>query len=98
EEGEPEVARALRTVHGDVGIAQQVVRAGVLGRAEDDADAGPDAVDLAIEREGWFERLGEALADLDGFVGIGHFAEERGKLVATKPGQGVALAEAAAEA
>ena len=44
-------APTLGLVHGDVGLAEQLLGIGLLGSGERDADTGGDLHDHVIERE-----------------------------------------------
>ena len=84
------LAGGLRRVHGDVGIAHQLLDA-VLGIREGDADARRHAHvgDRLVER--LLQRLDDARGDLEHRVLRGQVLEQHGELVAAEAGDGVAV-------
>ena len=86
EDGDAIRPAALGAVHRDVGVAQQVVRAGdpVAGRG--DADARADRDLLAQDRERDPQRVDDAMGDIEGMTQRGVVLEQDRELVATETG------------
>ena len=81
-------------VHGEVGVAQQLVGPGA-GRVEGDADARSDEHLFADDGERPAQGADDALGDRGRAVLVLEVLEEHGELVAAHAGRGVALAQAA---
>ena len=84
------LAGRLRRVHGDVGIAHQLLDP-VVGAREGDAHAGrnPHVGDRLVER--LLQRLDDARGDLEHRVVQGQVLEQHGELVAAEAGHRVAV-------
>ena len=92
------LAVGLGRVHGEVGVAQQLLRRRGGPAAGGDADAGA-GVDLpAVDHDRRVEGVEDALGHLDDGSGVGGVLEEDGELVAAEASGRVARAEAAPQA
>ena len=89
---------ALRGVHGEVGLAQQLVDVRVAGLADRQADAQRHFDVLAVHRERLVERGHDPLGGLDGLVRAADRLEQHAELVAAEPGRRVGGAQARAQA
>ena len=92
------LALLLGLVHGDVGVADQLARAGRLGVVGGDADAGADADRLVAGRHALGERGEDPLGDHHDVLGPVEAVEQDGELVAAEARDGVARAHARAQA
>ena len=82
----------LRAVHGDVGVADQLLRVDVRP-AERDPDRAGDEQLAPRDRERGGERREHALGDHRGLARVGHVLEQHGELVAAHARDGVAGAQ-----
>ena len=91
------LAVGLGRVHGEVGVAEQLVGRGVRAAPDRDADAGP-RVDLApFDQHRFVQGVEDALGHLDDGGRIRSVLQQDGELVATEPRRGVARAQATAQ-
>src|SRR5216684_956391 len=93
----PRLAARLGVIHGDVGVAHDLVRAGVLGQTEGDADAGRSEYFPGPDREGRAQRLLNPERDGVGLLLVAERVQENGELVSAQPGKDVSLPQARLE-
>ena len=89
---------ALRQVHGEVRIAQEVVGRLLRAPAEGDADAGPHRHIVVVDAKRRRQALGDALGHRGGCLGHRPRLDQHGELVSAEPGHGVAGAGGGADA
>src|SRR5205085_1346911 len=94
----PRLARRLRTIHGDVGVAQQAIGVGPLRSAQREANAGTDENLTLANRDRRAQRLANPLGDLGGFGFVFELLEQNRELVAAESGNRIAAADATLEA
>ena len=83
----------LRRVHGDVGVPEQLLAVGAVPRGQDDADAGLDVEDHAVDVERLVQGLAQPLGDGLGLADAVHRRQHDGELVATEAADGVRVAQ-----
>ena len=83
----------LGRVHGDVGVAQEIVSGLAAGPGQGDADARPHARRAVAEIDGRPEDLEDALRHLSGHCGSIDVLEEDRELIAAQAGRRVARAD-----
>ena len=89
EDGVARAALGLRAVHGDVGVAHDVLRR-AIGRDEGDADARRDVDLTAVDLERRRQRLVQPLGHDRGAVHVADVVEQQRELVAADARDGVA--------
>lgn len=98
EEAEVVAALILGAIHGDVGMLDQgLMRDAVIG-VDGDADAGRDVELVAAEMERGLQRRQDLFGDVGGVVARADVWQEQQELIAADARQGVALAQAMAQA
>ena len=98
EEAVAALTLALGSVHGGVGIAQQLVGAFALALGQADAQAGGNEDLPTREGKRWGQDVDDALCQAIGSVGFLQVLEQDGELVAAQTGRGVAGSQAALQA
>ena len=91
------LAVRLGRVHGEVGVAEQLVGRGGGPEAGGDADAGPGVHLTALDHDRLVQGVEDPLGHLDHGLRVGRVLEEHRELVTAEASRGVARAQAAAE-
>ena len=90
----PVLAGALHPVHGDIGMAHQLLSGLAMVGKNGDADAGRDEDFVVVQLERLVQSIEHLVGHPAGVVAIGDVRENQGELVAAMPGQRIALAQA----
>jgi hypothetical protein len=90
------LAPALRRVHGEIGVAEQLV-AVRAGEIEGDSDAHADEHGSSRDRQRTLERGEHTVGHLRRLSLVGEILQQHRELVAAQPGRGVLEPEAVAE-
>ena len=98
EEAEGAAPVALGAIERQIGVADQLVGAQPVGRADGDADAGADHHLVAVDLVGLAHRLDDALRQRGGIGRLGDGDLHDGELVAAHARDGVGLAHQRAQA
>ena len=96
EDLEPVLSVGLRRIHGDIRVAEHLVRRVTVRAGRGDPDAGPDEELLSAVDEGRLELGEHPPADVHRRLAVDRVLDENRELVAAHPGDRVARPDARA--